>query len=169
MKQVPCPLCEAPSLCAGSVLSLCARSIPRLISSDRHFRSCSPAQYKALCPAGGKSEPSRTVGRWYAQLAFQNLEKLRSRIRISLPQMRRGVCQDEEKILSARRRPSASFTRGAPRKEKSSVPPGGGTLARNPGGHLRAALQAHLRQKRRDVVLHGLLRDTEFLANLTIR
>lgn len=76
---------------------------------------------------------------------------------------------DEEKILSARRRPSASFTRGAPRKEKSSVPPGGGALARNPGGHLRAALQAHLRQKRRDVVLHGLLRDTKFLANLTIR
>ena len=50
-----------------------------------------------------------------------------------------------------------------------SVTPRGSPLPGDPGGDLRATLQAHLGQQRRDVVLHGLLRDAELLTDLTVR
>src|SRR5690606_25630769 len=52
---------------------------------------------------------------------------------------------------------------------RSAAAPALGALAGNPGSHLGAALQAHLRQQRGDVVLHRLLRDPQPLPDLPVR
>ena len=50
-----------------------------------------------------------------------------------------------------------------------SVTPRRGSLSSYPGGNLRATLQPHFRQQRRDVIFHGLLGHAELLSDLPIR
>src|SRR5690606_42033289 len=50
----------------------------------------------------------------------------------------------------------------------SAVAPAGVLARRDPRRDLRTALEAHLREQRGDVVLHGLLRDPEPLADLPV-
>ena len=60
--------------------------------------------------------------------------------------------------------------RAHPRRGRGlgSVTPRGCPLPSHPRGHLRASLQTHLRQKRGDVILHGLFRDAELLSDLAV-
>ena len=61
------------------------------------------------------------------------------------------------------------FVSPLPGRGSGSVTPGRRPLPGHPRSHLRAALQAHLRQEGGDVVLHGLFRNAQLFADFTVR